>query len=155
MQEETATMWNRVLPARLDNDYQGHPLALWVFVLITLMTIVRSLIHIFLPDGGAQAIATIPLDGMTRGGAEGVVTVFALWGLSQLLMAFVYLATLVRYRTLLPLMYLLIIVEYVGRALIGLWKPIPTIETPPGAVVNLVYPVLGAAMLVLALRRRE
>ena len=148
-------MWNKVLPARLDNDYQGHPLALWVFGLITLMTITRSLIHIFLPDGGAQVIATIPLDGMTRGGAEGVVTVFALWGLSQLLMAFVYVATLVRYQTLLPLMYVLIVAEYVGRALIGMWKPIPASETPPGAALNFVFPVLGAAMLVLALRRRD
>lgn len=147
-------MFSRLLPARIDSDYAGHRVALWVFVPITLITIVRSLIHVFAPDGGAQSIASIPLDRMTQGGAEGVVFVFALWGLSQLLLGFVYVAVLIRYRALLPLMYLLFILEYVGRFLIGQSKGITTLETPPGATANLVFPVLGLVMLVLSLRVR-
>jgi hypothetical protein len=147
-------VWKRLFPEQLDNDYQGHRVAIWVFGLITLITTLRSLVHIFAPDGGAQSIATIPLDQMTAGGSEGVITTFALWGLSQLLLAFLYMATLFRYRALLPLMWLLFVVEYVGRFLIGVWKPVLFVDTPPGATANLVFPVLGAIMLVLALRPR-
>jgi len=147
-------MMSRLLPARIDNDYRGHPIALWIFVPITLITLGRSLIHILAPDGGAQSIATIPLDQMTAGGAEGIVLIFALWGLSQLLLGVLYVAVLLRYRALLPLMYLLLVVEYAARFLIGQWKGIMTLETPPGATANIVFPVLGLVMLVLSLRTR-
>ena len=133
--------------------YRGHPFGYWLFVPITLVTIGRSLVHLFAPDGGAQSIATIPLDRMTQGGAEGVIAVFAFWGLSQLLLGFVYVAVLLRYASLLPLMYLLLIVEYVGRFAIGATKPLEHLSTPPGATANLVFPVIGAVGLWLSTRR--
>jgi hypothetical protein len=144
----------RLFPRRLDNDYRGHPLALWVFFPITAITIVRSLIHLFRADGGAQSIATIPLDSFTAGGSATVILIFALWGLSQLLLGFLYTVVLWRYRALLPLMYVLLIVEYVGRFALGMWKPIATLEAPPGASANYVFAALGSAMLLLALRGR-
>lgn len=146
-------MLNRLLPERVDNDYRGHRVALWLFVPITALTLGRSAIHIFKHDGGAQSIATIPLDAMTSGGAEAVVLIFALWGLSQLLLGCVYVAVLWRYRTLLPLMYLLLLVEYAGRMALGAWKPMLTLETPPGATGNLVFIGLALILLPLSLRR--
>lgn len=148
-------MFERLFPRSLENGYLGHPLAKWVLVLLTAVTFVRSLIHIFLHDGGAQSIATIPLDSFTPGGAGAVVAIFALWGLSQLLIAVVYLAVLWRYQALIPFVYLLFVAEYVGRLLIGIQGPSIAVERPPGAVANLVAPVLGLAMLVLSLRARK
>jgi len=143
---------SRILPERIDNVYRGHRLALWLFYPITLVTVGRSLIHIFRSDGGAQSIATIPLDTFVSGGAQTVITVFALWGLSQLLLGLLFVLVLVRYRAMLPLMYVLILAEYVGRIGIGLMKPIVTVETPPGGPGSLVMIVLGAIGLVLSLR---
>lgn len=148
-------MLDRIFPRQLDNDYRGHPLALWVFVALTLVTLVRSGIHMFAPDGGAQSIATIPLDSYPSPAASAVILVFALWGLSQMLLGLVYVVVLWRVRVLVPLMYLLFVVEYVGRLGLGLWKPLQTVETPPGATANLVFPLLGLAMLVLSLRQRS
>ena len=79
---------------------------------------------------------------------------FALWGLSQLLLAFLYLGVLWRWRTLLPLMYLLVVVEYAGRFAIGVTNPVVTVETPPGAIANFVFVGLGLVMLLLSLRSR-
>ena len=146
-------MLDRLVPPRLDNDYRGHPLALWLFFPITLMTLVRSSIHIFAPDGGAQSIATIPLDSFTSNGAASVVLIFALWGLSQLLLGFVYVVALWRYRALLPLLYLLLCLEYAGRLGLGLWKPMTTVETPPGATLVVLIPV-SLVLLALSLRQR-
>ena len=79
-------MLERLFPPTANNDYRGHWLALWVFVPITVVTLVRSGIHIFRADGGAQSIATIPLDTYSDPAATAVILVFALWGLSQLLL---------------------------------------------------------------------
>jgi hypothetical protein len=147
-------MLDRLLPTRPDNDYRGHALALWVFVPITLVTLVRSCIHVFRADGGAQSIATIPLDSYPQAAAAAVVLIFALWGLSQLLLGIVYVVVLLRYRALLSLMYLLLLVEYGGRAALGAWKPIETLARPPGARFNGVMIALTGVMFALSLRRR-
>ena len=52
----------KLLPDVIDNQYHGMKIAKYAFWLILAATIVRSLIHIFAADGGAQTIATIPLD---------------------------------------------------------------------------------------------
>lgn len=148
-------MLERLLPRSIDQGYRGHPLALWVLVLLTLMSLGRSLVHIFFEDGGAQSIATIPLDSFTPNGAAAVVTIFAMWGLSQLLLALVYVVVLWRYQALIPLVYLLLVAEWGGRLLIGLGKSVETVERPPGAVGNVVFPLVGLVMLALSLRETK
>ncbi|MGB0838425.1 MAG: hypothetical protein ACPGRE_10020 [Flavobacteriaceae bacterium] len=128
-----------VLPRQFDNNYQGRRISLYVFYLITLMTLVRSLIHLLSSDGGAQSIASIPLDQYSEHAANGIITVFSLWGLSQLIMAIFYVIISLKYKSMVPLMYIFLIIEYVGRALIGISKPLYTLETPPGAWLNLIF----------------
>ncbi len=148
-------MWARLLPKTVDNRYSGHPLALWMFVPITVVTIGRSLVHMFKADGGAQSIATIPLDSYSQAAAAAVVLIFALWGLQQLLAGLVYVAVLLRYRALLPFMYLLLLLEYAGRMGLGIWKPMVTLSRPPGARFNFAMIALASVMLVLSLRDRR
>ncbi len=145
-------MMDRLFPRRVDNDYRGHWLALWVFVPITVVTLVRSGIHIFRFDGGAESIATIPLETYSDPAAAAVISVFALWGLSQIVLGLLYLVVLIRYRSLIPLMYLTLIVEYFGRLAIGTWKPIETLERPPGASATLIMIALSGVMFALSLR---
>ena len=148
-------MFESILPRSLEQGYRGHPVARWVLVGLTLITLARSLIHMFKYDGGAQSIATIPLDTFTPGGSAAVVLIFALWGLSQFLLGLVYVVVLWRYPALIPLVYLLFVAEYVGRGLLGLTNPVETVETAPGARANIVFPILGAVMFFLALPRPD
>jgi hypothetical protein len=145
-------MNNRLLPSSFDNNFDGHPASLWLFGLITTVTLGRSLTHIFLPDGGAQSIATVPLSQYSSGAESSVISVFALWGLSQLLIAIVMLIAALRYRSMVPLLYLFLVVEYSARICIGIFKPLETLQTPPGAIGNLV--LFGAAMLGMFLSLR-
>ena len=147
-------MMERLFPRMVDNDYRGHPFALWVLVPVTLLTLVRSLVHMFRVDGGAQSIATLPLDRYSDPAAAAVILIFALWGLSQLLLGLLYVVVLVRYRALIPLMYLTLILEYCGRLALGAWKPMETLERPPGARFTLIMIVLSLVMFVLSLRQR-
>jgi hypothetical protein len=148
-------MLERLLPPLAGNEYRGNRLALWIFYPITFATIVRSCIHIFRFDGGAQSIATIPLDSYTQGGGAAVVTIFAFWGLSQLLLGILSLVVLLRYRALIPLMYLLLLIEYLGRMAIGLAKPLATLETPPGARFGFVMILLALGGLLLSLWQKS
>ena len=144
-------MIDRLFPAVIDNTFPGKRLALWVFYAMTALTLWRSQHHVFAADGGAQSIATIPLDSYSAGAAEAVIGVFALWGLAQLAMAFVMLLACVRYKALVPLLWLFIFAEYAGRYAISLYKPIETVGTAPGATGNVVFPFVALAMLVLSL----
>jgi hypothetical protein len=50
-------------------------------------------------------------------------------------------------------MYILILAEYSGRVLIGLWKPLIVSHTPPGAIGDYILIPLAIAMLVLSLKK--
>lgn len=147
-------MMAQLFPRRLTNVYRGAPVAKWVFVALTVMTIGRSLAHIVLPDGGAQSIATIPLDAFTANGAAAVIHIFALWGLSQLLLGAVSVVVLWRYQALIPFMWLLALIEYSGRLLLTFAKPMQLLGTAPGAVGNYVITPLALIMLILSLTNR-
>ena len=141
----------RIFPKNLNNNYKGYKIALYVFYALTALTLWRSQHHLFAPDGGAQSIATIPLDTFTTSGAAAVVGVFGLWGLSQLIIGMIYLIVSLRYRAMIPLMYLLMFVEYFVRTVyFPLAKPIPTAGTAPGATGNLPLMIIAFIMLVLS-----
>ena len=114
----------------------------------TLVGVVRSLLHIFLPDGGAQLIATIPLDSFSEEAKAVVIGMFALWGLSQLLSSLVYVYILIKRKEWLPFAWFLLLIEYASRWLIGQFKPFETVQTAPGAIGNYVFMLLSVMMLV-------
>ncbi len=144
-----------LLPDTIDNQFQGLKVAQYAFLILTAATLVRSLIHVFAPDGGAQSIATIPLASYSGEAAAAVVLMFSLWGLSQLLMGIVYLVVYIRYKSLIPAMYVLMIVEYAMRIVIGQMKPIVTSGTAPGSIGNWVMVPACILLLVLSLIKRE
>ena len=134
------------------SEYGGSAAALWFLGALTLVTTARSLVHIFLPDGGATVIAGIDTSG-TAG--ANVIAIFAQWGLVQLLLSFVAWVVLWRYRQLVPFVLLLLLIEWLGRAGVGLMKPVVSAHTPPGATGNLVLPPLIAVALWFALPRKS
>lgn len=146
-------MFAKIFPRHISNDYPGRTIARWFFIFLTIITIGRSLVHIFALDGGAQGIATIPLDTFSPNGAATVILVFSLWGLSQLLIGLIYAVVIWRYQALIPFMYLLMSLEYSARILLGLWKPIVTAGTAPGGVGNYMAAPLAFLMMILSLQK--
>ena len=145
----------RLLHAVVDNNFRGIKLSHYAFLLLTAATLVRSLIHVFAPDGGAQSIATIPLASYSAEAAATVILMFSLWGLSQLLMGIVYLGVYLKYKSLIPAMYVLMIVEYAMRIIIGQMKPIVTTGTAPGSVGNWIMVSVCVVLLILSLIKRK
>jgi hypothetical protein len=137
-----------LLPAKIDNTIRGWKLPFYIFALYAVISTVRSCIHLLSPDGGAGTIAGMDL---TTAGADGIIFAFGLWGSSQLLFAIIQLLVVLRYRSLVPLMYLMLMLEVLLRELVGRMKPVTFAHTPPGAIGNQLILPLAALMLALAL----
>lgn len=148
-------MLNKILPTIIDNTFRGRKVALWFFYFITLVTIVRSCIHIFKYDGGAQSIATIPLDSYTDAGVATVILIFAYWGLSQLMFGLIQVIVAFKYKSLIPLMYLFMFFEYVCRFGISLFKTIETTGQAPGGIANKVLPIICLVMFFISINESK
>ena len=148
-------MLNRILPERIDNRYRGHRVALWLFVLVTLQKLGLSLAHLFKDDGGAQSVSTIPLDSYPAGAAQNIIALFARMGLEQLLLVAVFVVVLVRYRALIPLMYVVVVVHYFASRGVGLMKPLVLAGTSGARTPALVIAVISVIGLVLSLTGRR
>ncbi|MBK8618805.1 MAG: hypothetical protein IPN96_17180 [Anaerolineales bacterium] len=141
-------IFETLLPSSVDNTIRGTRIPFYIFALYAIVSAVRSCIHLLSPDGGAGTIAGMDL---SVAGADGIVFAFALWGSSQLLFAIIQLLVVFRYKSLVPFMYLMLILEVLLRELVGKMKPVTFAHTPPGAIGNQIILPLAALMLVLSL----
>jgi len=148
-------MLRRLFPQRIDNTYRGHRLALWLFALLVLMKGGIGLGTIFNGRSAAISADEIPLDTFTPAGEQAFVSIFAAWGLSQLMLNLIGLLVLVRYRAMVPFMFALLLLEHLSRRLIFWILPIARTETPPGVFVNLLFVVVMIVGLVLSLRSQD
>jgi len=135
-----------LLPPVVDNTIRGTRFPVYLFMLVAIVSAVRSSIHLLAPDGGAGSIAGMDL---SVAGAPEIISSFALWGSAQLIYAFIQLAVAFRYRSLVPFMYFLF-VETLLRMLVGHMKPVTFSHRPPGACANYVTLPLAALMLILS-----
>ena len=134
-------------PSNADNSIHGSKIPFYFLILVATIGIIRSCIHIFSPDGGAGSIAGMNL---AVDGADEIVFSFALWGSAQLILALLQLVVILRYRSLVTLMWGVQLLEIIGRMLVGWIKSITFAHTPPGAYGNYIYLVLSVLMLVLS-----
>jgi hypothetical protein len=147
-------MLDRILPRRLDNDYRGRRLALWLFAPVIVMKTGIALTTIFNGQQAAQSADGLPLASFGAAGAEAVVTLFALWGVAQLVIIAIGVLALVRYRAMIPLMFVLLLLEWIGRKAVLLAMPIARTGAGPGQYVNLALLALMIVGLALSLWRR-
>jgi hypothetical protein len=138
-----------LLPPSTNAQYRGAPLAAHFLTLVGILTLVPGAIHRFLPDGGAGVIAGIDL---SRDGA-GVIRAFAWAGATQIVWGVTLIVASLRYRTLVPLLLALLVVE---RSLIAatLWLGGGG-HRPPAAYATLVVLPLLLGALALSLRTRR
>lgn len=146
-------MFERILPRTFDNRFQGHMLALWLFAPLVAMKIIMSLVHIFFKDGGAQSLATIPLDSLMAEDANTIVALFAHMGVAQLLLGVLCLVVLLKYRSMIPLMYSLMLLNYFAEDWIAALKPMSMIGVSGSSVFAQILLMMTIFGFVLSLYR--
>ena len=131
-------MFEKLLPRGLDSAYRGHRLALWLFGLVVLVKSAQSLAIIFDGYSTARDADGIPLDAYPSAAAQAVVAVFAQGSLWRLTFCSLGIAVLVRYRSAVPLMFALLVGNYLTGELIFRFVPLVRVGAPPGPLVNLI-----------------
>lgn len=109
--------------------FHGPSHVVYVLAAYNVLMTMRSCIHMFKRDGGAQSIATIDC---TVDGGKNIVALFAQWGASQLVLAAMIWLAVIYYQGLIPLMLVLCLFEHFLRAIAGILKPISSQKIPPG-----------------------
>ena len=117
-------MLNRIFPRQIDNNYRGHWLAIWLFVPVVLMELAMGANSIINTRLVAMSADGIPLDRYGTGGADAVIALFALAGLFRVLLALQGVVVLIRYRTMIPFMYLELLILQSGSKALLLINPI-------------------------------
>lgn len=146
-------MFKNLFPGSIDNVFRGHKFSLWFFYLFTAITLWRSQHHMFAPDGGAQSIARIPLDTYSQGASNTIISIFALWGLSQILIGFLYLLACIKYKSMIPIFYLLASLEYFIRFYqMGFFKSLSASPLVPGVVINFPFTIIMLVMLYFSIK---
>lgn len=139
---------NPLFPRTIDNIYRGQWPGLALFVLFITVKLMMSVNSIVNTRGVATGADGIPLDGYGAGGAEAVLSLFALLALDQLTLAFLGVIALVRYRAMIPLTFLIFLVEHLGRRALLALNPI---DRPDGAPIALYINLALAAVLLIGL----
>jgi hypothetical protein len=144
-----------VFPRLAGNDFRGGRLPIYGFCLMLLPITFRSLVHFLKDDSGVNSIASIHV---FPGEPDPNVVIYlfsSLGGAYQTLILLIYLVVLFRYRNLIPLMFVLMLVEICFRMLVASIHPLPEEfyrRTPPGKFGNLPFGLLSVTMLYASYR---
>jgi hypothetical protein len=117
-------MLNRIFPKQFDNTFRGHRLGIWLFVPVVLMELSMGANSIINTRTVAMLADGIPFDRYSAGGADAVIALFAIAGLFRVLFALQGVVVLIRYRAMIPFMYLLLLILHLGSKALLLVNPI-------------------------------
>lgn len=147
-------MFDRLCPPIIDNSYRGSKVALWILGLVVGVKATQSVMIIF--NGHRTAIDAdgIPLDTYPAAAAQTMLALFAQGSLWRLLFCVVAAVVVVRYRSAVPLMFALLLLQYLASQLMLQFVPLVREGTPPGPIANMILGALMVVGLVLSLRRR-
>jgi hypothetical protein len=148
-------MFSSILPPSIDNTYRGNKLALWIFGLVIAVRLLQSVMIIFNGHSIAMSVDGIPLDTFSATAAQTVVTMFALSGVSRLVIALLCALALLRYRSAVPFMFAVLMLGYLASSLVLWFLPLAGVGSPPGPGVNEASFVLMIVGFALSLWKRR
>ena len=134
----------KVLP-RDPFSYHGHKSIRIITAVYLLIVVIRSCVHLFVSDGGANSIAGI--DVSVEGG-DNIVAIFHQWGAIQLMLAGLLCVLFFRYPGFTPLVVLTLAIDPIMRAIAGDMMPVTSQSTPPGEALN--WPVFFTIVILFA-----
>jgi len=130
--------------------YLGHKSIRVITAVYLLIVVIRSCVHLFASDGGANSIAGI--DVSVEGG-DNIIAIFHQWGAIQLIVAGLLVVLFFRYPGLTPLVVLTLAIDPIMRALAGQMMPVTSQSTPPGEALN--WPAFFTLVLLFVASLKE
>ena len=132
--------------------FEGFRAIRIVTAIYLLVMVVRSCIHLFAADGGAQSIAGI--DTSVEGG-NNIIAIFHQWGAIQLILAVLLFVLFFRYPGFTPLILLTLALDPVMRFIAGQMMSLTSTGTPPGEALNAAAFYLLALLFIASLIKKN
>tara|TARA_B100000927_G_scaffold281488_1_gene267099 strand:- start:403 stop:858 length:456 start_codon:yes stop_codon:yes gene_type:complete len=150
----------RLFPSNLNDKYTGSKIAYYGLFPIFAILIFRSLVHFLSESSGLISIATIKqfpsIDGLDP---NHLVYLFSsLWGATQVSLTLILLILFIKYKNLIPLIYLVCLLDQCFRLISGALHPLSEdyyINTPPGVILNMPVLIYLVSMFYLSLREPQ
>ena len=147
----------KLFPSDLKNQYKGSKLVQYGLYPIFAIYIFRSLVHFLAENSGLVGIATIKEFPITDGlDPNNIIYLFAsLWGATQVSLTIILLILFIKYKNLIPLIYLICLLDQCFRLISGYLHPLIEdyyINTPPGVISNIPLLLYLIFMFYLSLR---
>lgn len=147
------------LPSNLNNQYKGLKIVDYGLYPIFAIYIFRSLVHFLADNSGLVGIATIKEFPIFEGlDPNNIIYLFAsLWGATQVSLTVILLILFIKYKNLIPLIYLICLMDQCFRLISGYLHPLGEqyyINTPPGVISNIPILIYLIVMFFLSLKRR-
>ena len=147
----------KLFPSDLNNQYKGSKFVQYGLYPIFAIYIFRSLVHFLAENSGLVGIATIKefpiIDGLDP---NNIIYLFAsLWGATQVSLTIILLILFIKYKNLIPLIYLICLLDQCFRLISGYLHPLSEdyyINTPPGVISNTPVLLYLIFMFYLSLR---
>ena len=147
----------KLFPSDLNNQYKGSKFVQYGLYPIFAIYIFRSLVHFLAENSGLVGIATIKefpiIDGLDP---NNIIYLFAsLWGATQVSLTIILLILFIKYKNLIPLIYLICLLDQCFRLISGYLHPLSEdyyINTPPGVISNIPLLLYLIFMFYLSLR---
>jgi len=149
-------MFQRIFPKQIDNHFPGHWLAQVIFALLILARGAMGFNSILLTHDVVTKADGIPLDSYGAPAAAAVLLLFKITGLLIVLLALLGLLALIRYRAMIPLLYLVQIIQIGGSKWLAMAYPV-TRSSAIAMGVPIVQIMIALALLgfVLCLIKRR
>ena len=147
----------KLFPSDQDNQYKGSKFVQYGLYPIFAIYIFRSLVHFLAENSGLVGIATIKefpiIDGLNP---NNIIFLFAsLWGATQVSLTIILLILFIKYKNLIPLIYLICLLDQCFRLISGYLHPLSEdyyMNTPPGVISNIPVLLYLIFMFYLSLR---
>jgi len=146
-------MLERVFPATDKFTYRGSRIALWLLGLVLFLKIAVGLGAIFNGHYAAAVADGIPIDSYTPQGTQAYLSLFAALGLSQFMLAALGIVLLLKYRPLIPLFLIVLLIDYVARKGLAVYLPVERNGMAPGGIIN--WALFGIMVLAFVLSIRQ
>lgn len=145
-------MLKQLFPPESDFVYRGSRLSLWVLGAVLAVKLATAGAAVFNAETAAARADGLALDTFSQAGAQAVLSLFSMLGVTQMVLCLLGALILWRYRALVPAFLLLLLLEFLARKGVTLFTPLPRTPNSLGLILN--WALFGLMLLAWVLSMR-